>query len=161
MENELPNRKNIRWKGFDYSSLKDYFVTIVVHERLQLLGHIDNGEMIKNAAGEMTESFILEFPNKFPKTTIVCYVIMPNHIHFILRNEGGHHLSEMIRWFKSITTVNYIKGVKEKGWIRFNKTFWQHSYHDHVIRTSDSFRYIETYIATNPLRWSTDSLHIN
>lgn len=33
-----------------------------------------------------------------------------------------------------MTTNEYIKGVKEKGWDKFNKILWQRSFYDHIIR---------------------------
>ncbi len=43
---QYPDRKYIRWNGFDYTQSQNYFITIVVHERLHLLGEIYN-EKIK------------------------------------------------------------------------------------------------------------------
>ena len=42
MENKkkLPKRKSTRLKSFDYSSAGVYFVTICVHERMQILSEI-------------------------------------------------------------------------------------------------------------------------
>ena len=153
---QLPDRKFIRWYGFDYTNTRDYFITIVVHERLNILGNINNGEMKLNEAGQMIESVFCEMPQRYKDAEIICKVIMPNHIHFILRNIGNHYVPEIIRWFKSVTTVRYINGVKDYGWQPFNKTFWQRNYYDHVIRTPKSFNYIVNYINNNPLKWSED-----
>ena len=160
MEQQLPDRKFIRWYGFDYTNARDYFITIVVHERLNLLGYIQDGIMILNDAGKMIDNIIHGIPQRYPNSEIICYVIMPNHIHFILRNTGEHYLPEMMRWFKSVTTVKYIQGMKEQDWQPFNKTFWQRNYYDHVIRTQKSFDYIVNYIDTNPQHWSEDKFYI-
>ena len=80
--------------------------------------------------------------------------IMPNHVHLVLFNEGNHHLPNIMRWFKSITTNHYIHGVKELGWGPFNRTLWQRNYFDHVIRTPKELQNIVDYIKGNPYRWA-------
>jgi len=40
MQNELPKRKNIRLKGYDYSSNGMYFITICCEERKNYFGKI-------------------------------------------------------------------------------------------------------------------------
>ena len=39
-EKELPKRKNLRWKGFDYSRPGAYFITICTENRRQILSRI-------------------------------------------------------------------------------------------------------------------------
>jgi REP element-mobilizing transposase RayT len=40
----------------------------------------------------------------------------------------------MIGAFKSITTDEYIRGVREEGWPRFSETFWQRNFYEHIVR---------------------------
>lgn len=42
---EQHHRQSIRLKGFDYTQLGAYFITIVTHEREHLFGEMENGEM--------------------------------------------------------------------------------------------------------------------
>ena len=153
---QYPDRKYIRWNGFDYTQSQNYFITIVVHERLHLLGEIDDGKMTLNAAGKMVADVINEMPNRYNNSQIVCSVVMPNHVHFIINNSGQHYIPEILRWFKSVTTDYYIKGVKNQGWQPFNKTFWQRNYYDRVIRDPKEYDRIVEYINNNPSRWTTD-----
>jgi len=157
--NKYPDRKYIRLNGFDYTQTQNYFITIVVHERMQLLSEIINGNLLLNAAGKMISNVIDEFPNRFPNTKIICSIVMPNHIHFVINNEGGHYIPEIIRWFKSVTTVKYIHGVKELGWQSFYKTFWQRNYYDHIIRDQNDYNRIVNYIKDNPTKWENDCFH--
>jgi REP element-mobilizing transposase RayT len=57
-------------------------------------------------------------------------------------------------WFKTMTTNEYIRGVKGLGWTPFQRRFWQRNYYEHVIRNDDSLNRIREYIINNPLRWS-------
>ncbi len=68
-----------------------------------------------------------------------------------------YSLSDVIAWFKTMTTNEYIKGVKENGWIRFNKTLWQRSFYDHIIRNDRALDNIREYISTNPDKWISDA----
>lgn len=56
----------------------------------------------------------------------------------------------MMDAFKSITTVEYIHGVKNMGWTPFNGKLWQRDYYEHIIRDYDAFVRISEYIKENP-----------
>ena len=43
---ELPNRKDIRLKQYDYSSAGAYFVTICTESRRQILSYIVGGDVL-------------------------------------------------------------------------------------------------------------------
>ena len=157
--NKLPDRKYIRMNGFDYTQAQNYFITIVVQDRQHLLGSVTAGEMHLNAAGEMVADVIKDMPNRFQNSVITCSVIMPNHVHFIINNAGRHYIPEIIRWFKSTTTVKYINGVKQLGWQPFNKHFWQRNYYDHIVRDQPDYDRIADYIQNNPSKWRDDCFH--
>ena len=59
-------------------------------------------------------------------------------------------VGDMMDAFKSITTVEYIRGVKNMGWPSFNGKLWQRDYYEHIIRDYDSFVRISEYIRDNP-----------
>lgn len=68
-------------------------------------------------------------------------------------------LSDMMDAFKSITTVNYIHGVKTLGWVPFNGKMWQRNYYDHIIRNNESYQNISQYINNNPANWENDKFY--
>jgi len=70
-------------------------------------------------------------------------------------------LGEIVGAFKSLTTNAYIKGVKENGWLEFDKKVWQRNYYEHVIRNEESYRVISEYIQTNPQRWKDDTYFVS
>jgi hypothetical protein len=51
-----------------------------------------------------------------------------------LVNDGVPPLGDVIGAFKSLTTVEYVRGVKTKLWSGFQQRLWQRNYFDHVIR---------------------------
>jgi putative transposase len=65
-------------------------------------------------------------------------------------------LGDVIQWFKTMTTNEYIRGVRESGWPRFEGKLWQRDYFDHIVRNAESLELIRNYIRDNPLRWSLD-----
>ena len=59
-------------------------------------------------------------------------------------------------WFKTMTTNNYIRGVKQHGWATFPGKLWQRNYHEHVIRNEEELHSLRQYIIDNPLQWALD-----
>ena len=51
-----------------------------------------------------------------------------------------------------MTTNEYIRMVKEKGWRNFNKRLWQRSFDDRIMRGYEIERY-KNYIKNNPKKW--------
>jgi putative transposase len=66
-------------------------------------------------------------------------------------------LGEIIGAFKSITTHEYIQGVKGKAWHPFEKRLWQHNYYEHIIRNEADYERIAAYILDNPANWDQDA----
>ena len=62
-------------------------------------------------------------------------------------------LQDAIKFFKTMTTNEYIRSVKENFVPPFNQKLWQKSYYDHIILNEND--YIETwkYIENNPQKW--------
>ena len=62
-------------------------------------------------------------------------------------------------WFKTMTTNEYIRGVKKYNWERFNKKLWQRNYWEHIIRNEPAYNRIANYIINNPANWDEDKLN--
>ena len=164
---ELPKRKKIRLNGYDYSRTGYYFITICVKDKHEILGEIvgDDAHIVPSTDiptitlskfGIISDKFIKNIDNTYPDVTVDKYVIMPNHIHLILviHRKPGHGpmrasvptavISNIVRSLKILVT-------KECGF-----SFWQRSYHDHIIRDEDEYRRIWQYIDENPAKWHED-----
>lgn len=73
--------------------------------------------------------------------------------------EGAHTgapLPDVVRWFKTMTTNAYIRGVRENGWMRFEGRLWQRNYFERVLRDEGRLARARVYIAENPARWAQD-----
>ena len=158
---DYPRRKNIRLHGYDYSIPANYFITIVIQDRKCLLGNISNGKMVLSEVGEMVRKTLKDVTDKFEDSEIPHYVIMPNHIHFIIQNTGGDRINEIVRWMKSLSTNRYLNSLKGRGCSHANNQLWQRNYFDHIIRNQHSYDYIANYIFANPQRWKYDKLNID
>ncbi|HLP48379.1 MAG TPA: transposase [Candidatus Kapabacteria bacterium] len=69
----------------------------------------------------------------------------------------GSPLHAILRWFKTMSTNEYIKGVKQSGWPPFNGKLWQRNYYEHIIRNENELLQIREYVANNPANWEIDS----
>ena len=78
------HRRSIRLKERDYAGPGAYFVTICTRERESLFGHVVNGEMRLNEAGEIARRCWEDIPDHFPLVELDAFVIMPNHVHGII-----------------------------------------------------------------------------
>lgn len=85
MAEETPQRRSIRLRGFDYSQPGAYFVTICTQGRACVLSDIVEGEIYLSPLGEIVDACWRDIPNHFPHVALDLHVVMPDHIHGILR----------------------------------------------------------------------------
>ena len=158
---ELPRRKLIRLKGYDYSTPGAYFITICTKDRKELLSRIIVGNdahiVPKNHLsnyGLICEKYINNINIKYENVTINKYVIMPNHIHLIIFLHGTMKASSPTKNIENIVRSFKIMVTKEIG-----NSIWQRSYHDHIIRGGKDYQKIWEYIDTNVIRWGKDCFY--
>ena len=170
----IHHRTSIRLKNYDYSQAGLYFITICTEHRHCLFGTIQNGDMVLNDAGNMIVKQWHELPNRFPSVLLHEYVVMPNHFHGIIESVGAipcgcpdrpgtspaPTVGDVIGAFKSLSTNEYIKNVKQNNWQPFAGKLWQRNYYEHIIRNEESYLTIAEYIQNNPLKWQEDKYHM-
>lgn len=180
------NRQSIRLKNYDYSQNGLYFVTICTENREFLFGDVIHGKMVLNNVGNMIEKWWNKIPERFNITKLDEFQIMPNHVHMIIHIVGAgfmpaHNnptrdcipahgkrattrvaptIGDIVGAFKSLTTHEYIMGVKNNGWKPFDKRLWQRNYYEHIIRTENDLNKIREYIRINPQIWDRDRNNI-
>ena len=163
---DVPRRKPLRLKNYDYSSNGYYFVTICSHNRRQIFSKIVGQGLAPavtelTAYGKVAQKQLLDLENRFQGVNLDKFVIMPNHIHMIViinKNEAGASpcptLSDIICAFKSLT-------VRECHTLSPDAKIFQTSFHDHIIRGEKDYEKIWEYIDTNPMKWQEDCLYTN
>ena len=77
-------RHNIRYKGYDYSKVGYYFVTICCFDKICRFGKIEDNEMIINEFGNIACDEWIDIPNKYENVAVDVFQIMPNHLHGII-----------------------------------------------------------------------------
>lgn len=143
---ELPQRKKIRVGEYDYSQCGAYFVTICTQNRRPILSNIvgDDAHIVPKRYGQIAEKYLKN------AAEIEKYVIMPDHIHMLIRLEEqgaekrspqASRIASIVRSIKTLTT-------KEIG-----EPIFQRSYYDHVIRNQRDYNETWEYIENNPRKW--------
>lgn len=78
------NPNSNRFKSYDYSSNWWYFITICTKDRINYFWDIVDWKMILNELWKIAENFYNEIPKHFPFIILDEFIIMPNHIHWII-----------------------------------------------------------------------------
>ena len=148
---EHPTRKPIRLKEYDYGTNGAYCITIFTKDRKRILCDIvgDDAHIVPKPYGRIVEKYIRNVPE------IEKYVIMPNHIHMIIRIDNG------TMWASSPTNkvANIVRSLKTLTTKEIGKPIFQRNYHDHIIRGENDYAEIWKYIDENPLKWMLDEYY--
>ena len=159
---KLPVRKHPRLKNYAYRQNGAYFVTFCVKDRHELLSWVTVGSGFHpRPSVELTEmgseiEKSIEFIQSNEKgIEIKKYIIMPNHVHMIVTldavGDGTPTLQSLVGRIKSYTTKrwNELCGTE-------HLSFWQRSFHEHIIRNESEHQEIWQYINDNPEKWAED-----
>ena len=135
----LPNRRSIRLKNYDYSQKGSYFITIVTQNRKHLFGKIEDGKMILSSVGRIVEEEWLNTIQIRPNVTLGEFIIMPDHMHMIVTittqvekkdndewihsnpKSPSHTIGAIIRGFKGASTkkINLFLNSSRTGELLF------------------------------------------
>ena len=135
-----------RLQSWDYSSNGAYFITICTKYRQNFFGHITDGQMHLNAVGQLAEKYWMEITEHFTFIELGNFVVMPNHVHVLLRPINEHELEDILHSIKSFTANQINKLMERSG------EFWQRQSYDHIVRDFDQLTAFQEYIAANPVK---------
>lgn len=173
------HRRSVRFRGFDYARTGEYFLTLVAHHRQCLFGDIVDGRMELTFLGEIVSSEWLKTPGIRPEIELDEWVIMPNHLHGIIRisvgadgvrpNKIGHTpcaptdlfrrpqtLGSFVAGFKAATT----RAIRQRLHCH-NKPIWQRNYYEHIVRNWKDLNRVRDYIRSNVKNWADDDENPN
>jgi len=151
----LPKRKSIRLKKYDYSTPGVYFVTLCTKSRDAILSEIVVGASIARPKeihltkyGKIVENAIKNIPKYYPVIYVDNYVIMPDHIHLLLQIHSDVNGRPMVA-----PTIDRVI-QQTKGFITKQIGFpiWQKSFYDHIVRGENDYKEIWEYIESNPFK---------
>lgn len=174
-ERENYTRKCLRLSCYDYSQSGFYFITICTQNRHYLFGNINDGIMQLNDCGNIANNYLIKLPEKYPQTKLPEYIIMPNHLHFIVEIIGNK-LNPAVTRIAKCQTPNEFTAQRRKmllakiiGWYKMNvakqinfrcentdQSIWQRNYYEHIIRDDDGYNKISEYVKNNPALWESD-----
>ena len=165
---ELPKRKANRLSDYDYSQPGCYFITACSKDKRHIFGTVVGGDVliaphvILSHSGKVVEQIVSTMP------CVEKYVIMPNHIHLLIRIPPVSPPMTGTRGpmgTSAPTEGSVHRGASVPGLMRYLKRsvtrivgrpVWQRSYHDHVVRNDADYLRIWSYIDTNPAKWRED-----
>lgn len=99
--------------------------------------------------GKIIDEGLNALPEKYPELTIFRYVIMPDHIHFIIQvtRSTTYHIG---------TAIGYFKGAcSRRAWELTgtpDKPLFGDRFHDRILMGSDQLEVMKQYIYDNPRR---------
>ncbi len=146
---EKHHRHAMRLKGYDYSQPGTYFVTICSSQRQPLFDKTELRTILIETWHQL--------PARFAHLSLNTFVVMPDHIHGILHlispleQTPGPTLSDIMRVYKSITSVSWIRYNKSRN-MTCGRHLWQERFYDHIIRNETELTLIRNYILQNPLQ---------
>lgn len=127
----------------------DFFITILTKDKTALFGKIVNGKMKLNASGQIAYHFWERTELVYPYTKLFEFVIMPDHIHGIIRilpmPVKVKSISMMIKSFKREVTkeIHLLDSTTPKH-------IWQPSFWVVGFKNDRQLDSYETYIRNNP-----------
>jgi putative transposase len=150
-------------------------VTICARNHACAFGTVENAQVRLSASGRIANEELRTLAAHYVHVTTDSFVVMPNHVHFILVLEGAHRystninvrlepavrrkpgleppragsLSAIVRSYKAGVT----RRCHDSGSLNFA---WQSGFYEHVLRGNGSVEKVRDYIMNNPASWSND-----
>ena len=167
----LPKRKSIRLKNYDYSSSGYYFITICTQNKRKILcdivgdGVYDIPKIKLTECGKSVYKYIQKMKVQYNNVSIDKYVIMPNHIHLLIK------LSDLVKMDGVLIGTSqapsptnaiipkFVSLFKRYCNREIGKNIFQRSFHDHIIRGEEDYLKIWNYIDINPQKWKEDCFY--
>ena len=114
-----------------------YMVTTVTAGRFPVFGDLFVGRGVVREMMRLREDGL---------AASLAWVIMPDHLHWLLVLGDGVDLSRVVQLLKgrSARRVNQIQ--RRKG------PLWQRAFYDHAVRKDEDVRKLARYIVANPMR---------
>ena len=126
----IPHAKNLR-KGRYSEPNRIYVLTMVTVNRIPLLSDFKTARTLINVLQKHEEL-------NFAKT--LCFVIMPDHLHWMIQLGDVKNLADTVQSMKSAVSRNSGQQVFRNG------------YYDQAVRREEDIKSLARYIVANPLR---------
>lgn len=114
-----------------------YLVTTVTRGRARLFEDLHLGRIVaRTLYSEPTVA----------RATTLAYVVMPDHLHWLLQLRPGSNLGDVVRFVKGRCAFQINRATGTGGQL------WQPSFYDHALRKEEDLQNVARYVVCNPLR---------
>ncbi len=127
---EKPHAHRLR-KGRVSETNRIYFITTATHNRQPVFNNFNHARQLIHVLRENAA---------MQRTQTLCFVVMPDHLHWLMRLEKDCDLSQVTRSVKSISSR------------RIGENVWQKGFYDRAVRREEDLKSLARYIVANPLR---------
>jgi putative transposase len=128
--------KDIRLAPGNYVGCRWYFVTICTFARRSYFRSQALADWLLR---------VLQRESAGSLFFVRAYCLMPNHLHLLL--QGNSLNAELLPFIE-----NFKHKTSHRFWLRNQKTLWQISFYDHILRNEDAPGDVAWYIWLNPVR---------
>ena len=94
--------------------------------------------------GQVVADALLHFHNV--RYDMNAYVVMPNHVHIVVKPQNGYSLQQLLHSWKSYTSNQANKLLGNSG------EFWEREYYDHLVRSEGDLERVIAYVLENPAK---------
>ena len=153
-------RPMLRNANINYSC-GTFFVTIQAAFNKTIFGAIVGKLCVLNELGKAVEESLRSLGERYPGTEVVEFIVMPNHVHVILRlarrpDNRKHQLGYVIGRFKGWISKVYRDMLAAGRAVDVGATPWQRDYWDKLVTTPEQLEGYRRYIRENPAKWTRD-----
>jgi putative transposase len=127
---QQPQAHKLRSGRYSQSGLV-YLLTTVTQGRQPVFGDFDGARAL---IGVLREQQALNHAQT------LAFVVMPDHLHWLMQLGDRVDLSRCMRTVKSMSAR------------RIGRPIWQRGFHDHALRSDDDIPAMARYIVRNPVR---------
>jgi len=114
-----------------------YFVTATTYQREPYFKSLDTTRNLIRSMKLIETELDIRF---------ICWVIMPDHAHWLIELRNFHTLSNVVNSIKGVSAFKINKSLNRNG------KFWQPSFYDRALRKEEDLKVVARYIVANPLR---------
>ena len=112
-----------------------YLVTMVCHQRAPVFSDFASGRCVV-AALRRTQV----------NADTLCYVVMPDHVHWLMQLADRLPLSQTVQSFKAdVSRALHRQSGRQQP-------VWMSGFHEHALRKEEDLAAVARYVVANPLR---------
>ena len=126
----LAHQNNLR-KGRNSIAGEIYHITTTTLNRENIFQDFYTARAVINS---LRQSELLDHANT------LAFVVMPDHLHWLMQLGGSVNLSSVV------------SGVKSSTAHALGHPIWQSGFYDHALRKEENIQAVARYIVANPLR---------